>query len=137
MPAASALDVDALLPPMADGSVGGEPPGADDTRGQLPHGGPSPGRQVALPPGAMFAAGPSRRAKDGGVLLPTEDGTVVALRDPVKTIGVGDEERELRQLSAEEKARRRFRRNVVIWILGFVMIAITLGLLLSMGPVRG
>jgi hypothetical protein len=70
------------------------------------------------------------------IVLPTEDGGYVTLRDPVKTIGHGDEEIELRTLSPEEKARRKLKKNLILWGFGLLLIAITLALLLFVGPVR-
>ena len=58
----------------------------------------------------------------------------MALREPVKTIGRGDDERELHQLDAEEKARRRFRKNIIVWTFGAVILLITIFILLRMGP---
>ena len=104
------------------------PPGSRGT--------PQPsGRQpaAAAPGGATplrAASGPA----SGSIVLPTEDGGYVKLREPVKTIGRGDDAVELRTLSPEEKARRKFKRNLILWGFGLVMIAITLALLLFMGP---
>jgi hypothetical protein len=67
--------------------------------------------------------------------VPTEDGGYVTLRDPVKTVGRGDDAIELRTLSPEERARRKLKRNLVLWGFGLLIISITLVLLLVMGPV--
>jgi hypothetical protein len=53
--------------------------------------------------------------KSGPVIIPTEDGAYVALREPVKTVGSGADERELRTLTPEEKKVRRIIRNIVVW----------------------
>jgi len=98
--------VDALLPP------GAITDGATTT---------TPGEQVAIPAAPQRApiAMPSQPA--GTIALPTPDGGFVALKETPKTIVHGDEEIEVRRLTPQEKAARRFRRNL---ILGCICIAI-------------
>lgn len=74
-----------------------------------------PGQQVALPDSAR--GGPD-----------------LQLREPIKTVGEGDQRRELVTLSAEEKARRRLRRNLILWACGFMIMVVTTMLLLYFGP---
>lgn len=127
-----------LLPPGASprrsrGAGAELPPGLDDEE----EAGPS--EQRALPDGAMLAAAakaPSR-TRDGSVLLTTEDGQVVALREPVRTVGKGLNERELHTLSAEERTRKRFVKNLVVWTFGIVVILVTIMVLMSTGPLGG
>ncbi len=66
--------------------------------------------------------GPSKPgvAADGSVLIPTDDGGFIALREPVKTVSVKGQEIELRRLTPEEKAARRFKRN--LFVAGFGML---------------
>jgi hypothetical protein len=68
-------------------------------------------------------------------VIPTEDGTFVTVREPVKTVGEGDEEIELRSLTGEEKERKKLKKNLIVWGFGLVIIAITVYVLLAMGPV--
>jgi len=68
-------------------------------------------------------------------VIPTEDGGFTTLRDPVKTVGDGDEEIELRALTPEEKARKKFKKNLILWGFGLAIMAITLYVLLTMGPI--
>jgi len=70
------------------------------------------------------------------LVIPAEDGTLVTLREPVKTVGEGDEEIELRSLTPEEKERKRLKKNVIVWGFGLVIIAITLYALLTIGPIN-
>lgn len=96
------------------------PPGA----GEVVTSGPM--QQVALPDARQMAAA-SRpdlplRAADGSVLIPTEDGRVLALREPVKTVGKGSNERELHVLPPEEKQRRRRIRTVIMFTVGIVLL---------------
>jgi hypothetical protein len=44
------------------------------------------------------------------------------VRDKPKTIGQGNDEVELRKLSPEERARRRFRYNLLVWTFCFVIL---------------
>jgi hypothetical protein len=117
-----------MLPPT--GAVPQLPPGVGGT--------PVPvGKSGA---GAVPASASTRQPGIGTggnrIVLPTEDGGYVTLRDPVKTIGHGDEEIELRTLSPKEKARRKLKRNLILWGFGLLLIAITLALLLFVGPIR-
>ncbi|MFM2096171.1 MAG: hypothetical protein RIS70_3295 [Planctomycetota bacterium] len=48
------------------------------------------------------------------VVIPTEDGDYVAVREPVKTVGKGSEEIELRRLSPEERLQRRRVTNAIM-----------------------
>lgn len=117
-----------LLPPA--GAVPQLPPGVGGT--------PAPvSKSGATPVPASARTRQSGAAATGGpIVLPTEDGGYVTLRDPVKTIGHGDEEIELRTLSPEEKARRKLKRNLILWGFGLLLIAVTLALLLFVGPIR-
>ncbi len=68
-------------------------------------------------------------------MIPTEDGTFVTVREPLKTVGEGDEEIELRSLTAEERERKKLKKNLIVWGFGLVIIAITVYALLTMGPI--
>lgn len=57
----------------------------------------------------------------GTSAVPTPGGGFVTIKDTPKTIVHGDEEIEVRRLTPEEKAQRRFRRNL---ILGCICLAI-------------
>jgi hypothetical protein len=128
VPVSRTGQTDSTLPPA--GTVPQLPPGVGGT--------PAPVNRVgATPIPASTSTRHSGAAATGSrIVLPTEDGGYVTLRDPVKTIGVGDEEVELRTLSPEEKARRKLKRNLILWGFGLLLIAITLALLLFVGPIR-
>jgi len=68
-------------------------------------------------------------------VIPTEDGKLVTIREPVKTVGDGDEEIELKTLTAEEKEKKKLKKNLIVWGFGLVIMAITLYALLTMGPI--
>jgi hypothetical protein len=70
------------------------------------------------------------------VIIPTEDGGFVSIREPVKVIGDGDEAIELRPLTPEEKARRKFRKNLLLWGFGLAMMFVVMLILLTMGPLK-
>ena len=57
------------------------------------------------------------------------------MREPVKTVGEGDEEIELKSLTTEEKERKKLKKNLIVWGVGLVIIAITVFVLLTMGPI--
>jgi len=73
----------------------------------------------------------TRPRKEEPVILRTADGGYVAVDDSVKTVRVKGEEVELRRLTPEEKARRRFRRNVVMWAIGALLLILTTAILLN------
>jgi hypothetical protein len=105
---ASAASVDdPLLPPIAGevvappSDVPSPPPIAENERKPLPAPIPS-------------------RPKDT-ILIPTEHG-LVGVHEPVKTVMYGGEEVELRQLSPDEKARRRVLRNTVFVVFCLVVL---------------
>lgn len=54
-------------------------------------------------------------------------------REPVRTVGVGDEAVELRRLSPEEKSRRRTRRTFIIMLTG---VSILMSIVLTLGRKR-
>lgn len=128
VPVTSTGQIDSMLPPA--GTVPQLPPGVGGT--------PAPvNKPGATPVPASTRTRQSGSAATGNrIVLPTEDGGYVTLRDPVKTIGHGDEEIELRTLSPEEKTRRKLKRNLILWGFGLLLIAITLALLLIVGPIK-
>lgn len=68
------------------------------------------------------------------ILIPTEEGGYVTLREPVRTIGKGANEVELRTLSAEQKTKRRFKKNVITW---FICTIILIGSVLILLQISG
>lgn len=60
-----------------------------------------------------------------GIQIPTEDGTIVTVREPIKSVRKGSRMIQLRQLSPAEKQRRRTRRNIIFWIVGAATLVIT------------
>ena len=91
--------------------------------------GATPAEEVALPSPAATPQDASENA------VSTQEGTAFAVREPVKTVGYGDDEVELRQLSSEEKASRGLRRKIIMWTVGLIVIIITMWVLLWSGPV--
>ncbi|MBW3597462.1 MAG: hypothetical protein KY475_09335 [Planctomycetes bacterium] len=65
-------------------------------------------------------------AADGSILVPTDDGRYVALREPVKTVGKGDREIELRRLTPDEKAARRFKRSLFLATFGLLFLILSM-----------
>jgi hypothetical protein len=63
--------------------------------------------------------------RPAAVVIPTEDGGYVAVREPVKTIGRPGQEIELRQLTVEEKRRRRQITNIIVISACMVILLIT------------
>lgn len=57
----------------------------------------------------------------------------LAFREPVMTVGSGDNVIELRRLTPEEKAQRRARRNIVMLLTG---VSILMAIVLSLGRSR-
>lgn len=94
-------------------------------------------QQVALPEEEMARQlkalnrplPPTNVPKDA-VLIETEDGGYVALREPVKTVGTGANERELHVLTPEQKAKRRIIRNLVVFSVGLTVLFVIFMLLM-------
>lgn len=102
-------DVEELLPPTA------ETPRRNDRR-----------ESDSSPEDAAQAEGKRKGDAEGPVLLPTEDGEVIALREPVKTVVVGGREVELRRFTPEERERRRFRKNLFVAGFGLIFLIVTM-----------
>lgn len=107
------------------------PPGAS-TSGSS---GPSSNAASLLPPGTGNPAASQPIAAASGHTPTSDDTGLLRLREPVKTIGHGDDEIELRKLTPEEKARKRFKKNLILWGFGIVMLVVTMVILLTLGPV--
>lgn len=108
--------------PTGTGSALRLPPLADPSRP-----GP-PGKQRPLPLNGK-ASGPVVAPK-GMVVIPSEDGTATVVPEKrTMTIGEGPYEKEIRILTPEERASRRFWRNVVFTVIGLFLL---LGLLWAM-----
>ena len=130
--------LDNLLPPSAASPSAASPSAASPSS-------PDKGIDSLLPPGAAIGATPAEEvalpspaatpqdASENAVS--TQEGTAFAVREPVKTVGYGDDEVELRQLSSEEKASRGLRRKIIMWTVGLIVIIITMWVLLWSGPV--
>jgi hypothetical protein len=139
-PAADAPDLAALLPPGAedwrptddDQSAPAAkkrskrsieellPPGADGSSGAMP------GEQVEVPDAPRRRPAIAVNLPKGTVAVPTPDGGFVTVTESPTVIGEGDEEIEIRRLTPAEKARRRFRRNLIFWSISIlILLAVT------------
>ena len=77
---------------------------------------------------------PSRVNEDSGFIIPTEDGGEVTLREPVKVVGHGTKAVELRRLSADEKAKRKTKRNILMLVICAAMMGLALAIVWNFGP---
>jgi hypothetical protein len=66
------------------------------------------------------------------ILIPTTDGGYVAVHEPMKTVGSGSLARQVRRLSPEERAHRRFWRNVILIVVGAVVLVTALLVLVNL-----
>ncbi len=116
--------VDALLPPgTAAGSA------AMPGMGRGPQAPVTPATAPALVPQPV--GGPARP-----LVVPTPDGSYVHLREPTKIVGSGDDALELRSRSGVDKEKWRFKKNLVIWAFGLLLLGITIFILMTLGPLR-
>jgi hypothetical protein len=99
------------------------PPGASSTPMQ-------PSGNAPIPMGGG-AGGVVAKVATDTVVIPTEEGSYVAVRAKEKTIRFKGEEVEVRRLSPEEKARKRFVKNIIMGIFG-ILTLVTLAILLMM-----
>ena len=123
--AASPPPIDQLLPPGADG-LNTPPPSAPAVQPSLvdtllpPGGIPAEGGagadvQVPLPQAPLRRPIPLPDLPAGAIAIPTPDGGFVTVREEKKTISVDGAEIELKKLTPEVKAWRRFVRNSILY----------------------
>jgi hypothetical protein len=67
--------------------------------------------------------------RDKTFTLPAEEFNLVTLREPEKKVPGKTRRNPPRQLSLEDKRRRRFRRNVIMWFVGVAVLLGTAALL--------
>jgi len=126
-PTAAAMGgVESLLPPGPAGDAAAKPRGGG-VGPQAPFTPPS-SRPMPLQP----ASGPARP-----IVLPASDGGIVRLREPLKTVGSGDDATELRSRSAVQKETWRFKKNLIMWAIGLLLLLITIVILMLLGPIGG
>ena len=101
-------------------------PAASSATPSAEHAGPLAGASV--PDGTL--AEHATAAEDAAV---APDLVPMRFRDPVVTVGSGENVVELRRLSPEEKARRRTRRNVIMLLTG---LSILMAIVLTLGRAR-
>jgi len=89
---------------------------------------PWPQAGASVPDGTL--AEHATAAEDAAV---APDLVPMRFRDPVVTVGSGENVVELRRLSPEEKARRRTRRNVIMLLTG---LSILMAIVLTLGRAR-
>jgi len=101
-------------------------PSAEQAAPSAEHAGPQAGASVLDGTRAEHATS----AEDAAV---APDLVPMRFRDPVLTVGSGENVVELRRLSPEEKARRRTRRNVIMLLTG---LSILMAIVLTLGRAR-
>jgi hypothetical protein len=116
---------DAMLPPGATGGTAAVP----RTVGAGPQTPFSPVGSAAILP--QPAAGGARP-----IVLPTPDGGQVRLREPTKVVGSGDDTLELRSRSSVEKEKWRFKKNLILWAFGLLILGLTIIILMMLGPIQ-
>jgi len=118
--------IDALLPPGSPGAAVGPVTARGGQAASLPV------QPTAFTAGTAATQATSVRP----IVVPTQDAGLVTVREPVKRIGAGDDALELRSMTPEEKARWRFKKNLILWAVGLAIIGITVVVLLMTGPIR-
>ena len=118
---APAPHIDAMLPPgTTPVPLAPPPPGA-------------PLRPVVVTSTTDAGYSPSSSTLTGEtIVIPTEDGELVAVHERAKTVGKPGQEIELRRRTPEEKARRRLVKNLVMGGFCLIVLAVTFFLLKNM-----
>lgn len=106
---------DALLPPGTTGGTGWQQPAAAAS-----------GSAAVLP---QPATGPVRP-----IVLPTPEGGSARLREPARLVGTGDDAVELRTRTAAEKEQWCFKKNLILWTCGLLVLGLTVLVLMLLGP---
>jgi hypothetical protein len=70
------------------------------------------------------------------IVLPTPEGGYVRLREPTKVVGSGDDAIDLRTRSSGDKEKWRFKKNLIIWTFGLLVLGLTIIILMMLGPIR-
>jgi hypothetical protein len=71
-------------------------------------------------------------ASTGPVIIPDPQGGTYVIREPIKSIRTASGEVvQLRSLTPEEKAARRFRRNLIMMIFGLVVLLLVTAILMN------
>jgi len=68
---------------------------------------------------------------EGTITIPTETGSLARLYEPVKKVGYGEDEIELRRLTPEEKARRRLVKNIIMAACGVIFLVVVAWIMLT------
>jgi hypothetical protein len=92
---------------------------------------------VAPGPRTSFSAGAAPTTQPSAarpIILPTQDAGLVTVREPIKRAGSSDEAFELRSLTPQQKERWRFKKNLILWLFGIIILGITIIVLLTVGP---
>jgi hypothetical protein len=95
------------------------PPGAADMEPAS-----VPQEQVPIPVAPKRPASKAANLPPGAIALPTADGEMVVVTQSPKTVGSGDDAVEVRRLAPEEKARRRLRRNALLWTICILVLLV-------------
>ena len=116
------------------------PPSAGQVAGHVPRATQAGSAQLSSAPvtngptpvAAPTATGAAHGAASGTVTIPDPQGGSYLVREPVKTIRTADGEMiPLRSLTPEEKAARRFRRNLLMMIFGLVVLFLVTAILMN------
>ena len=137
-------DISHLMPPDLSGNASKTSKATPTTKSSSAGGreapepapGPPPDGAALLPPHLDPVTGKPKHARVAGSpdkrvaeTRPDVIESPLAVTEPVKTVGVGEQERELQTLSRREKEGRRNLTSMIMFIVGFVILGATLFLL--------
>jgi len=100
-------EIDTLLPPGAGDALPSEI---------------TPATEVALPEAPRKPAPLPTNLPEGALVVPTPEGGYATIRKKAKKVGSGEDEVELRELTPEEKAKKRLRYNLIMWSVCFLIL---------------
>lgn len=112
-----------MLPPGAGASSGSAATKKSKADALLPPGAEIPQedsetKQRALPDDEKNR--PIKQSKD--IVIPTEDGGVVQLHEPERTVSTATGKVRLRSISQEEKSRKRSLKSLIMWIICVLLL---------------
>lgn len=130
--------IDSLLPPGAAGASAAPfaaPTEASAIDSLLPPGATgeatyAAGDEVPLPAAPKRSPIRHLNAPAGAIVVPTPDGGFVSVRETPKTVGEGDDALELKRLSADERAKRRLRNNLIFGAFCLLILFVVLFIML-------
>ena len=118
------VSLDSLLPPSVNGEVGVEP------KPEVPL--PQVVSATVATSSKPASSAPSIAVLDE-VKASADPKAIPSLHEPVRTVSSGGKQRQIQQRSNHDRARRRFRKNLIMWTLCAIVMIVAMIVLMNFG----